>query len=93
LSTTTEVALTNAAQLNLLPAAEAEILLPALRLYQDLAQILRLCVAERFDPDDAPRDLLRLLAQAADLPDFARLEAHLHTTQAAVRGAFDRLIG
>jgi len=93
ISTETEAILVAAAAARLLPAAEAEILLPALRLYQALTQVLRLCLDQPFDPDQAPRGLLRLLAEAGQLPDFATLEAHVLATELAVRGSFERLIG
>jgi glutamate-ammonia-ligase adenylyltransferase len=37
--------------------------------------------------------LLRLLARAADVPDFASVEATLIETQAKVREAFVRILG
>jgi glutamate-ammonia-ligase adenylyltransferase len=92
-STETDTVLTTAARARLLPAAEADILLPALRLYQSLTQVLRLCVEGRFRPEFAPRGLLALLAQAGELPDFATLDAHLHETEWAVRQSFERLLG
>jgi len=92
-STETESVLTAAARASLLPAAEADILLPALRLYQSLTQILRLCVEGRFRPGSALRGLLGLLAQAGELPDFATLDAHLRETERAVRQSFERLLG
>ena len=82
-----------AAAANLLPATEADILLPALRLYQRLTQILRLCVDGTFRPEEAPRGLLDLLARAGELPDFASLDAHLRDTEQAVRASFERIIG
>jgi hypothetical protein len=36
---------------------------------------------------------LTFLARAADVPDFAQLDAHLAYTQAQVRGAFARILG
>jgi glutamate-ammonia-ligase adenylyltransferase len=36
---------------------------------------------------------LNLLARAADVPDFATLEAHLADTQARVRASFVRILG
>lgn len=56
-------------------------------------QILRLCVEEPFDPEKVPRGMLELLARAAAMPDFARLDHHLRETEAAVRACFERLIG
>jgi glutamate-ammonia-ligase adenylyltransferase len=93
LSTETDVALLAAAKAKLLPAREADILLPALRLYQGLTQILRLCVEGIFRPEEAPKGLLDLLAQAGDLPDFASLDAHVKETEATVRDSFERIIG
>ncbi len=93
LSPETETVLANAAKAGLLPAREAEILLPALRLYQALTQLLRLCVDGPFVPEQAPGGLLELLARAGELPDFATLDRHLRDTQAAVRGSFERIIG
>jgi glutamate-ammonia-ligase adenylyltransferase len=92
-STETEAILSAAAAAGLLPAGEADLLLPALKLYQALTQILRLCVAERYAPEAAPRGLLDLLARAGELPDFATLDAHLRATERAVRGSFERLLG
>ena len=69
-----------AAKAGLLPADEADILLPALRLYQALIQILRLCVDGVFEPEEAPRGLLDRLARAGELPDFATLDRHLRAT-------------
>ena len=68
--------LEKAARLGLLSAEDAEVLRPAVRLYQNLSQILRLCLSGPFDPKKADAGLLRLLARAADVPDFATLDAH-----------------
>ncbi len=59
----------------------------------NLSQILRLCLSEPFDPKKADPGLLRLLARAADVPDFATLDAHLAETQTQVRRRFERLAG
>ena len=60
---------------------------------EDLTQLLRLCLAGPFDPKAAGPELLKLLARAADVPDFATLEAHLADTQAKVRASFVRILG
>ena len=65
---------------------------PAARLLADLTQILRLCFEGRFDPAAAPDGLKQLLARVADVPDFARLEAHLKQTLSAVFGRFEALV-
>jgi glutamate-ammonia-ligase adenylyltransferase len=93
IATETSTALSAAAAAGLLPARDADILLPALRLYQSLFQILRLCVEGPFQPAEAPRGLLERLARAGELPDFATLEAHLRDTEKAVRAAFGRVVG
>jgi len=93
ISTETEVVLTAAVKEGLLPASEAEILLPALRLYQSLVQILRLCVEGTFKPEEAPRGLLDRLARAGELPDFATLDAHVRETEKEVRASFARVVG
>ena len=66
---------------------------PAVRLYQNLTQILRLCLTGPFDPKAAGPDLLNLLARAGDVPDFTTLEAHLAETQARGRASFVRILG
>jgi len=93
LDTTTARVLDKAWQLGVLAVEDAEILRPAIQLYQDLTQILRLCLAGPFDPKTAGAGLLRLLARAADVPDFATLEATVAETQIKVRASFQRILG
>ena len=93
LDTSTARVLDKAWQLRVLPVEEAEILRPAVQLYQDLTQILRLCLAGPFDPKTAGAGLLRLLARAADVPDFATLDATVIETQRKVRESFVRILG
>jgi [glutamine synthetase] adenylyltransferase / [glutamine synthetase]-adenylyl-L-tyrosine phosphorylase len=93
LDTSTAGVLTKAARLGLLSVEEAEVLRPAARLYHDLTQILRLCLAGPFDPEKESSELLGLLVRAADVPDFATLEAHVVETQAKVRASFVRILG
>ena len=85
--------LEKASRLGLLSREDAEVLRPAAQLYHDLTQILRLCLPGPFDPKSAGAGLLGLLARAADLPDFATLDAHLADTQARVRASFIRILG
>ncbi len=77
----------------MLAAEDADVLRPAVRLYQDLTQLLRLCLDGPLDPKTAGAGLLNLLARAADVPDFTTLEAHLTETQAKVRASFVRILG
>jgi len=93
LDTSTARVLDKAWALRLLSAEDAEVLRRAVRLYQDLTQILRLCLSGPFNPKTAGSGLLRLLARAADVPDFAALDATLIETQAKVRESFVRILG
>jgi glutamate-ammonia-ligase adenylyltransferase len=93
LDTSTARVLDKARALQVLPVEDAEVLRPAVQLYQDLTQILRLCLSGPFDPKSAGAGLLRLLARAADVPDFAALDATLIETQAKVRASFVRILG
>jgi len=91
--TNTVRVLEKAQALNLINAADGELLRAAAKLYHDLTQLLRLCLSGRFDPKTAGPGLLALLARAGGLPDFATLEAHLADTQARVRRVFSKILG
>ena len=93
LDTSTARVLDKAWALHVLSVEDAEILRPAAQLYHDLTQILRLCLSGPFDPKTAGAGLLRLLARAADVPDFPTLDATLIETQAKVRASFVRILG
>ncbi len=93
LDTSTARVLDKAWALRVLAVEDAEVLRPAVQLYHDLTQILRLCLPGPFDPKTAGAGLLRLLARAADVPDFATLDATLIETQAKVRESFVRILG
>lgn len=93
LDTSTARVLDKARALSVLAVEDAEVLRPAVQLYHDLTQILRLCLPDAFDPKKAGAGLLRLLARAADVPDFATLEATLADTQRKVRASFVRILG
>jgi len=69
------------------------VLRPAVRLYHDLTQVLRLCLPGLFDPKAAAPGLIGLLARAADVPDFATLDATVTETEAKVRKSFERILG
>jgi glutamate-ammonia-ligase adenylyltransferase len=88
----TELALTKLSAAGALSPGDAEILVPAARLYHTLTQVLRLCLDKPFVAGEAPRALKDLLARASDMPDFATLEASLKDTLAAVHGAFERIV-
>ena len=93
LDNSTARVLDKARALGVLAAGDADVLRPAARLYQALTQILRLCLPGPFNPKTAGPALLRLVARAADVPDFAAVEATLIETQARVREAFVRILG
>jgi [glutamine synthetase] adenylyltransferase / [glutamine synthetase]-adenylyl-L-tyrosine phosphorylase len=54
---------------------------------------LRLCLPGPFDAKAAGPGLLHLLARAADVPDFATLDATVIEMQAKVRACFVRVLG
>jgi len=85
--------LEKAARLGLLAAADAAVLRPAVQLFHDLTQILRLCLPGAFDPKTASTGVLGLLARAGDLPDFPALAAYVEETQRQVRECFVRILG
>jgi [glutamine synthetase] adenylyltransferase / [glutamine synthetase]-adenylyl-L-tyrosine phosphorylase len=84
--------LDNAERLGVLPHPDAEILRAAARLYNDLTQILRLCVSGRFRPEAAGEGLLRVMARAGDTPDFSSLQARVKETEAEVRRVFKEVV-
>ncbi|MGB7036811.1 MAG: bifunctional [glutamine synthetase] adenylyltransferase/[glutamine synthetase]-adenylyl-L-tyrosine phosphorylase, partial [Xanthobacteraceae bacterium] len=92
LDVSTARSLEKAARLGLLKPEDAEVLRPAVRLFQDLMQILRVCLSGPFDPKTAGAGVLGLLARAADLPDFPALQAHVEETQRRVRECFVRIL-
>jgi glutamate-ammonia-ligase adenylyltransferase len=93
LDTSTTQVLDKAWRLGLLEPGDAEVLRRAVRLYHDLTQILRLCLPGPFDPKTASPGLVGLLARAADVPNFATLDAFIAETQAKVRASFNRVLG
>lgn len=93
LDTSTARVLEKALSLRVLAVEDAEILRTAVQLYHDLTQILRLCLPGAFDPKTAGAGLLRLLARAADVPDFVTLDATLMDMQTKVRESFVRILG
>src|SRR5262249_50312027 len=93
LDTSTARVLDKAWAAGVLAPEHADVLRPAARRYHHPTQVLRRCLSGPFDPKTAGSELLRLLARAADLPDFATLEPHLAETQARVRASFNRIVG
>jgi glutamate-ammonia-ligase adenylyltransferase len=93
LDTSTVHALDKAWRLGVLATEDAEVLRGAVRLYQDLTQLLRLCLPGPFDPKSADPRLAALLARAADVPDLTTLDAFVAETEARVRQCFTRILG
>ena len=87
-----EAALTKLSAADALAPGDAEVLIPAARLYNTLTQVLRLCLDKTFVAGEAPRALKDLLARASDMPDFSTLEARLKETLGAVSDAFKRIV-
>jgi [glutamine synthetase] adenylyltransferase / [glutamine synthetase]-adenylyl-L-tyrosine phosphorylase len=92
LSPNTVNALNGLRKAGLLPAAAGDSLLPAARLFNNLTQVLRLCLDGPFQPSAASEGLKALLARAGEAPDFARLEADLAARQAEVAANFNNLV-
>ncbi|HVV40087.1 MAG TPA: bifunctional [glutamine synthetase] adenylyltransferase/[glutamine synthetase]-adenylyl-L-tyrosine phosphorylase [Nitrobacter sp.] len=92
LAVNTAQVLDNAGRLGLLSLPDVEVLRAAARLYHDLTQVLRLCVSEKFKPDTAGEDLLRVMTRAGDAPDFSSLEARVREMQADVRAVFVKIV-
>jgi [glutamine synthetase] adenylyltransferase / [glutamine synthetase]-adenylyl-L-tyrosine phosphorylase len=92
LDTSTARALEKAARAGVLHAEEADVLRPAVALFHNLTQILRLCLPSAFDAKTANAGVLALLARAADLPDFPALQAHVVETERQVRACFRRIL-
>jgi [glutamine synthetase] adenylyltransferase / [glutamine synthetase]-adenylyl-L-tyrosine phosphorylase len=92
LDTSTARTLEKAARAGLLKPEDAAVLRPAVLLFHDLTQILRLCLPSKFDPQTAGAGVLTLLARAADLPDFPALQAYVVEMQRQVRECFVRIL-
>jgi [glutamine synthetase] adenylyltransferase / [glutamine synthetase]-adenylyl-L-tyrosine phosphorylase len=92
LDTSTARALEKAARAGILRAEDADVLRPAVAMFHSLIQILRLCLPGAFDAKTANAGVLALLARAADLPDFAALQAHVVETERQVRACFERVL-
>jgi glutamate-ammonia-ligase adenylyltransferase len=93
LSQTTETVLERARDAGLLSAGDAEVLLPAIRLYHALTQVQRLTLEGTFKADAVPKGVRELLVHAGEAPDFSHLEAMLADRQKQVRETFEKLVG
>ncbi|MEO1205714.1 MAG: bifunctional [glutamine synthetase] adenylyltransferase/[glutamine synthetase]-adenylyl-L-tyrosine phosphorylase [Pseudomonadota bacterium] len=92
LNTNTIAALENLKAANCLTEADAELIIPAARLYQNVQQVLRICTLGAFDPTSASIGQKSLLARAGGQPDFASLDVLLRETAARVAERFGALV-
>ena len=93
LDTSTARVLDKAARLGVLSTEDAEVLRPAVRLYQDLTQILRLCLPAPFDPKTAGAGLLQLAGARGRRAGLHDARSPPRRTQARVRASFVRILG
>ncbi|WP_425274799.1 bifunctional [glutamine synthetase] adenylyltransferase/[glutamine synthetase]-adenylyl-L-tyrosine phosphorylase [Stappia indica] len=93
LSQTTETVLERARDAGLLSPGDAEVLLPAIRLYHALTQVQRLTLEGTFKAEAVPKGVRELLVHAGEAPDFSHLEAMLSDRQKQVRATFEKLVG
>jgi glutamate-ammonia-ligase adenylyltransferase len=82
-----------AARRNLLPLADADSFAAGHRLMNDVIHWQRLTIDGAFDPAAVPCPVMRLIARAANAPDEKVLESMLRDSRAAIRAAFERLLG
>src|SRR5260370_42139740 len=80
LDTSTARMLDKAARLGVLAPEDAAVLRPAVRLFHDLTQGLRLCLPGTLDAKTAGAGVHALLARAADLPGFPAPRAYVTET-------------
>ncbi|MCH9806786.1 MAG: bifunctional [glutamine synthetase] adenylyltransferase/[glutamine synthetase]-adenylyl-L-tyrosine phosphorylase [Alphaproteobacteria bacterium] len=76
----------------LLSNAQADVLLPAGRLYSDLTQIMRICSDEAFDPQTAPLGMRELMTRASGEATFEALEQQLRQSTTQVLEVFEEII-
>jgi [glutamine synthetase] adenylyltransferase / [glutamine synthetase]-adenylyl-L-tyrosine phosphorylase len=93
LASNTMAALARLIEHGLIGAADAQLLMPACRLYHRLTQLLRLCLSGTFRPETSLPGLATLVASAIGTPDLRTAEAMLADMQAGIAQAFDRLVG
>jgi [glutamine synthetase] adenylyltransferase / [glutamine synthetase]-adenylyl-L-tyrosine phosphorylase len=93
LSTATLEALQNAEKNQSLSKSHAMTLKSACQLFQNLTQMLRLCVLDYFEPSNSSKNLNQAIARSAGMPDIAAAEALLIDTQNQVSEIFEHIIG
>lgn len=70
----------------------SNVLIAAAHLYGQLTQILRLCVSDHFNPEEAPQGLKDLLCRTTGEDSFEKLETRLKDTLEKVSEIFDQII-
>ncbi len=93
LSTNTLHALSRGAKSQCLSPIHASTLNFACQLFQNLTQMLRLCVLDYFDPTLASKSLNLAISRTAGMPDIVSAEALLIDTQSQVASIFEDIIG
>ena len=89
----TREALRGLAERGALPDADADVLGLICEDYAALTQLIRAAHGGGFDPGRASAPFAARLCAALDVPDMARLEQHLTSRAAVVRGLFQRHVG
>ena len=93
LSANTLDALRNAEKNQSLSIDHATTLKSACQFFQNLTQMLRLCVLDYFEPNNSSKSLNQAIARSAGMPDIAATEALLIETQNQVSAIFEEIIG
>jgi len=92
LDVSTRKVIDRAGAAGLLPAAQAETLIEAHRLYTDATQFMRLSLSGPFDPEKAAAGVKRRIAAAAGFPDFEAFVAALDEARKRVREAYEAIV-
>jgi glutamate-ammonia-ligase adenylyltransferase len=82
-----------AMQAGLVPSGDAEALIAAWRLFDDIMQWQRFALTDAMKGQDMPEALVLRMAAAVGLPDAKSLKAQLDETRAGVRAITARLMG
>jgi glutamate-ammonia-ligase adenylyltransferase len=93
LSPNTGEALARIADADFIAPMDGGLLAGAWRRWSDLQQMLRICVENEFDPENASPALKRKLAEAGRAKSFEALQEDIRSAQAGVRAIFNKLIG
>ena len=75
-----------------LAPADLDTVVSALKLYSELAQVVRLCIDGPFDPKEAPEGLKELICRITELPDLKVLEGELKRYSREVRAIMRKVV-